>query len=180
MSAPHGHEHDRTEESARVPERPRERADDLASLASRIGNAGVAHLARSGEGLLPGGGVHPDVEGLIAQRRGGGSTLDPSLQSRFGEAYGDPLGDVRVHTDATADNLARSVQAKAFTVGSDVFFGAGQYTPESGSGQELIGHELAHVVQQRGASTSGPLTVTEPGDAMETGADQASSAALGG
>jgi hypothetical protein len=55
---------------------------------------------------------------------------------------------VRVHTDARAAESARSVKALAFTVGSDVVFGAGQYVPQSAAGQKLMAHELAHVAQQ--------------------------------
>jgi hypothetical protein len=78
---------------------------------------------------------------------------------------------VRVHTDPTADALARSVSARAFTTGTDVYFAAGEYRPGSSDGDSLLAHELTHVTQQRGAPTSGPLTVSEPGDAMETEAD---------
>ena len=78
---------------------------------------------------------------------------------------------MRVHTDSTADALARSVSARAFTTGTDVYFAAGQYQPGTGDGDSLLAHELTHVTQQRGAPASGPLTVSEPGDAMETEAD---------
>ena len=76
-----------------------------------------------------------------------------------------------VHTDDTADQLNRSVSAKAFATGTDVYFAKGQYNPGSADGDHLIAHELAHVVQQRGAPNSGPLTVSQPGDALETEAD---------
>ncbi|MDQ4048465.1 MAG: DUF4157 domain-containing protein, partial [Actinomycetota bacterium] len=59
----------------------------------------------------------------------------------------------------------------AFTVGSDVFFAAGEYRPGTPAGDELIAHELTHVVQQRGAPLSGPLTVSQPGDALEREAE---------
>jgi hypothetical protein len=58
---------------------------------------------------------------------------------------------VRVHTDAQSDSLNKSIQAKAFTTGSDIFFSKGAYDPGSQSGQELLGHELTHVVQQGSA-----------------------------
>jgi hypothetical protein len=147
------------------------------AVSARIGNAGMARLARDGAGLMEGGRVHPDVESMIARQRGGGSALDDASRNRLSDAYDDPLGDVRVHTGDTADQLARSVQARAFTVGSDVFFADGQYAPGSTAGDTLISHEVAHVVQQRGASTSGPLQVTDPGDAMEREADTLGEAA---
>ena len=78
---------------------------------------------------------------------------------------------MRVHTDDKADQLNRSVSARAFATGTDVYFAKGEYSPGSASGDKLIAHELAHVVQQRGSSASGPLTVSQPGDAMEREAD---------
>ena len=59
-----------------------------------------------------------------------------------------------MHTDAHAAELSRAVSARAFTVGSDIFFAAGEYSPGTPHGNELIAHELAHVVQQRGAPPS--------------------------
>ena len=53
------------------------------------------------------------------------------------------------HQDASANTLAKSVRAKAFTVGRHLFFGAGQFEPETPRGQRLIAHELTHVLQQR-------------------------------
>jgi hypothetical protein len=88
-----------------------------------------------------------------------------------GAALGDSLADVRVHTDDGAAALARSVSARAFTVGSDIFFGPGEYQPATPAGRELLSHELVHVVQQRGAPRSGPLTVSQPGDALEREAE---------
>jgi hypothetical protein len=78
-----------------------------------------------------------------------------------------------VHHDDHAAALSRAVSARAFTVGRDIFFGAGEYSPASAGGRELLTHELAHVVQQRGAAQSGPLSVSEPGDALEREADAA-------
>ena len=104
--------------------------------------------------------------------RGGGRPVDGAARARVEGATGGPLGDVRAHTGADADALARSVQARAFTVGSDVFFAEGEYRPGTSGGNELLSHELAHVAQQQGAPASGPLTVTQPGDAIETEADE--------
>ncbi|HUA44767.1 MAG TPA: DUF4157 domain-containing protein [Solirubrobacteraceae bacterium] len=145
----------------------------LSELTSAVGNVAFSAFARDGAGLLPGGRVHPDVEQAIARTRGTGTPIDRGVRDRAASVLGDPLDDVRVHTDARADAMARSVSARAFTTGTDVYFGRGEYRPGTNTGDELIGHELTHVVQQRGASTSGPLTVTEPGDALEAEADAA-------
>ena len=119
---------------------------------------------------MPTGQVHPDVQGKIDSTRGSGAGLDGGVRGRFESDLGD-LSDVTVHTDDTADQLNRSVSAKAFATGTDVYFAKGQYNPGSADGDHLIAHELAHVVQQRGAPNSGPLTVSQPGDALETEAD---------
>lgn len=58
---------------------------------------------------------------------------------------------VRIHTDARASELARAVGAQAFTVGRDVVFGPGHFSPDAEQGRHLIAHELTHVLQQTGA-----------------------------
>lgn len=126
---------------------------------------------RDGEGILPGGVVHPDVEAAIGAARGGGRALDRPVSDQVSGALGDSLSDVRIHSDGAAAGLARSVSARAFTVGSDVFFGPGEYRPGTPAGRELLTHELVHVVQQRGAPRNGALTVSEPGDALEREAE---------
>jgi hypothetical protein len=124
-----------------------------------------------GDGILEGGAVHPGVEKAISSSRGSGATLDRGVQEKFAPQLGDSLSDVRIHADSTADALARSVSARAFATGSDVYFAQGEYKPGTSDGDKLLAHELTHVVQQRGAPTSGPMTVSQPGDAMETHAD---------
>lgn len=147
--------------------------DPVERLASSVGNRGFTALARQGAGILPDGRAHPDVEAAIAASRGGGRALDSGVRERMGPGLGDPLHDVRVHDDSAADGLARSVSARAFAVGSDVFFAQGEHRPGTTSGDRLLAHELTHVVQQRGASAGGPLTVSNPGDALEREADSA-------
>jgi hypothetical protein len=163
-----------------LPEHEREADRPMARLASSIGNQGFAStlgrspLAREagqGAGIMEDGTVHSDVQSTIDATRGGGASLDPGVAGKLSGDLGD-LSDVRVHTDDTADRLNRSVSARAFATGTDVYFAKGEYSPGSADGDRLIAHELAHVVQQRGASASGPLTVSNPGDAMEREADQ--------
>jgi hypothetical protein len=143
----------------------------LTRLASDVGNrAFTGTVAREGAGLGPSGTVTPDVQDAISRSRGTGGTLDAGVQSRFAGTLGD-LSDVRVHADDHADQLNRSVSARAFATGTDVYFAKGEYQPGSAAGDKLLAHELTHVVQQRGAPTAGPLSVSDPGDAMETEAD---------
>jgi hypothetical protein len=111
--------------------------------------------------------VGVESEEAIDRARGAGAPLAPDLRARMEEGLGADLSGARLHTGAGAEQLARSVEARAFTVGSDVFFGAGQFDPSSRPGRELIAHELVHVVQQAGAASSGPLLVDDADSAAE-------------
>ncbi len=95
-----------------------------------------------------------NLESSIQRMRGRGQSLEPNLQLKMGQAMGADFSNVKVHTDSESDQLNQSIQAKAFTTGQDVFFRQGQYNPTSSSGQELIAHELTHVMQQSGAQAS--------------------------
>ncbi|WP_427161535.1 eCIS core domain-containing protein [Aliinostoc sp. HNIBRCY26] len=101
-------------------------------------------------GGLEGGEASTDLESAITSARSRGQPLDAGLQAKMSTAMGADFSGVRVHTDAQSDQLNRSIQAKAFTTGQDVFFRQGEYQPGSRGGQELIAHELTHVVQQSG------------------------------
>ncbi len=76
-----------------------------------------------------------------------GQPLDPEMRGEFEARFGMSLGDVRVHSGTDADAASRALEARAFTIGSDVGFRAGQYRPQSGTGRALLAHELAHVAQ---------------------------------
>jgi hypothetical protein len=115
--------------------------------------------------------VHPQVESAIAAAAGGGRALDAPVVRHLAPSLGESLDHVRGHTDARAAALARAVSARAFTVGNDIFFGSGEYRPGSRDGNQLIAHEVAHTIQQRGAPAGGPLTVSQPGDALEREAE---------
>jgi hypothetical protein len=92
----------------------------------------------------------PDIETTIQHARVGGQSLPETLRARMERAFGADFSGVRIHADAQADNLNRSLQARAFTTGHDLYFKRGEYNPASHSGQELIAHELTHVIQQGG------------------------------
>jgi hypothetical protein len=168
----HGREHER-EPDQDAPRAEMPRRDRLATLASTIGNAAFGRLAREGSGLLPGGRVDGAVEAAIAARRGRGRPLDAAARGRIAPQLGDSLTDVRIHDDAEAAALARAVSAHAFTTGADVYFADARYRPGTGEGDRLLAHELSHVVQQRGAPTAGPLTVTDADGALEHEAEAA-------
>lgn len=148
----------------------------LAGLQRRVGNRAVQRLLARRAGVSPVE-LDEDTATRIDRERGGGRPLDGALQARMGEAMGHDLSGVRVHTSREADSLNRQLSAKAFTTGKDVFFRQGAYEPHSSGGQELIAHELTHVVQQgSGAVASGGrMTVNPPGDAYEQEADAVAS-----
>ncbi len=90
----------------------------------------------------------PDLESSIQKARSGGQPLAEQVRKPMEQAFGSDFSGVKVHTDSQADQLNQSIQAKAFTTGQDVFFRQGAYSPGSREGQELIAHELTHVMQQ--------------------------------
>ena len=98
---------------------------------------------------LDGGDVETSVAQTIQRARGSGSALDPRTRYGMESAFGADFGGVRVHTDAQADTLNRSLNARAFTMGNDIFFRQGEYRPGSSEGKQLLAHELTHTVQQR-------------------------------
>lgn len=110
-----------------------------------------------------------------------GRPLDAGTQRFFKQTLGHDFSRVRVHTDHTAADSARAVNAYAYTVGQDVVFGAGQYAPESEFGCYLLAHELAHTMQQRSLdlrSSARQLPINSPGDAYEHEADAFAASAL--
>ena len=162
-----------------------------AELASELGGGGM--LGAVG-GLLSGaasvasgvlGGIGGALGGIFTKAKGGGAretdnpaqlraqlsggqSLDGGARTRMESAFGYDFSRVRVHNDSGAAALSSSLNARAFTIGNDVAFGAGEYQPGTLVGDALLAHELAHVVQQgegvspdrlsqKGASTSDGL-----------------------
>jgi hypothetical protein len=110
--------------------------------------AGMQKKAADGSGPAP---AH--VQSTVDQARaGGGTPLSPETRADMESRLGRDFGGVRVHSGAPAAAAAQAVGAKAFTVGNDVFFGAGRYRPETDGGKRLLAHELVHTVQQGGGS----------------------------
>jgi hypothetical protein len=127
-----------------------------------------------------GGSVAADLEGEINSARGGGQTLAPQLQAQMGQAMGADFRGVRVHTDGRSDQLNQSIQARAFTTGQDIFFRQGAYEPSSPGGQNLIAHELTHVVQQNGGAEQRTRERTRIGRKGLRGQEEAEREAQGG
>ena len=86
-----------------------------------------------------------------------GEPLDAGTRACFEPRFGHDFRNVRVHSDAEAQQSAHDVSASAYTVGNDIVFGAGRYGPKILEGRRLIAHELTHVIQQQAGSMSGKL-----------------------
>ncbi|MBN1147930.1 MAG: DUF4157 domain-containing protein [Anaerolineales bacterium] len=145
----------------------------LTSLQQIVGNQAVQRLItqRSGEGPFE---LDDETAGRISQARGGGQALEAGLQEQMGAATGQDFSGVRVHNSPEADEINQQLNARAFTTGQDIFFREGAYDPHSSSGQELVAHELTHVVQQTTGQVSAQgsrMTVNAPGDRFEREAD---------
>jgi len=95
--------------------------------------------------------------GVNLTQNGGGSALPQNVQSKMEEGLGADFSGVRIHQDGQAEKLG----AQAFAVGNDLHFAQGKYDPGSQGGQELLGHELQHVVQQRDGRVGGPAMHTD-------------------
>jgi hypothetical protein len=133
----------------------------LAQLQRAAGNAGVT-AALADEDRSP---VHDVISS-------GGRPLDADTRADMEARLGHDFGDVRVHDDSRAHDSAVSVNANAYTVGSNVVFQRDRYDPGSADGKLTLAHELTHVVQQRsgpvdGTAAGGGIKVSDPGDRFE-------------
>jgi hypothetical protein len=113
--------------------------------------------------------------------KGGGSPLPAGVRGRMESGLGADFGDVRIHDDAAAASSAQAVQAKAYTVGNEVVFNTGSYSPDTQEGQHTLAHELSHVVQQRsgavdGTDTGEGIALSHPQDRFEQAAEAAADA----
>lgn len=147
----------------------------LACLQQKVGNRAVQRLiAQRADAFSQGGELDDETASRIHRQRGAGQPLDSHLQAKIQQASGQDFGGVKVHTSPEADALSRQLSATAFTTGPDIFFREGAYDPHSNRGQELVAHELTHIVQQSSGavgSSAGRMTVNPPGDVYEQEAD---------
>jgi peptidoglycan hydrolase-like protein with peptidoglycan-binding domain len=101
--------------------------------------------ADSGAGL--------DVSGAVSAAQRSGAPLPADVRSFFEPRFGHDFSGVRVHTGGEAARAARGTEARAYTFGRDIVFGANEYAPHTAEGRRLLAHELAHVVQQGGSQS---------------------------
>lgn len=96
--------------------------------------------------------VTPTMESYLKATHGGGQSLPNGIRASMEASFGRDFSNVRVHDDSAASLASRDISARAFTYGQDIYFGAGHYQPNTPRGQELLAHELTHVVQQTGVN----------------------------
>ena len=167
---PAEHEADRVADAVmRVLDSPGPTTSDAESSAGRIRRSRIAtrptnqpapraptKVARSsaapaGEAIgAEGGPVDQPTASRIQRKLGRGAPLDGALGSEMEHAFGRSFDDVRVHTDSESAHLNQELGARAFTTGSDIFFGRGELEPNSDAGRQVVAHELSHVVQNSG------------------------------
>jgi hypothetical protein len=127
---------------------PQEPAEQQAEqVATKVAKASASPAQSSRSSRHEPAEAAPDVIQQI-QCAGSGVQLPQATRDQMEPRFGADFGAVRVHSDSRANALAQALDARAFTVGSEIFFAKGEFAPESDQGKHLIAHELTHVVQQ--------------------------------
>jgi hypothetical protein len=153
---------------------------DLTNLSDLDSSTAAGKASRTGRlQRKASGGARASADEAVASVAGStGQALPDGVRGGFEASLGTDLGGVRVHTGADSAAAAADLGARAFTTGQDIHFGAGEYRPDDPFGVHLLGHEVAHTVQQGsgGGGAQTKLEVSEPGDALEVEADRAADA----
>jgi hypothetical protein len=149
--------------------------DPSESEADRIADQVVAMRNTVGAGSAPLADVPPVVNEVL---RSAGRPLDAVVRTFMEPRFGYDFSQVRVHTDRRAAESAESIHALAYTAGQDIVFSHNTYAPSTHHGRELLAHELAHTIQQRGSGGIPPSPA--PDGIFESSADAAGRAVPNG
>jgi hypothetical protein len=143
---------DKKEEDKKLQRAPEKKEEDDKKLQKKEAGAAPAPASK--------------VSSYIGSLNGKGHTMPPMANQFFSSRIGYDFSNVKLHTDKEAAESAKSVNAKAYTVGNNIVFNEGQYNTQSGEGKKLLAHELAHVVQNNGGDVEQISRMAEQ-DAME-------------
>jgi hypothetical protein len=111
---------------------------------------GAGRVRRFATVGVDGGELDADTDAAISASRGGGKAMGQDVRRKMEGAFGADFGGIRIHEGSKASELNNRIQAKAFTVGNDIYFRDGAPDASSRDGQHLLAHELTHTVQQGG------------------------------
>lgn len=136
----------RADAPSATPEKKLEKKEKSSSSIPQKEN--ITAVQREAADPMAGAPVSAETENKIEARRGGGSELPGPVAEQMATQFNRDFSSVRVHNNKEAAELCAETNARAFTVGNDIFFAPGEFSPESDSGKELLAHELTHVVQQ--------------------------------
>src|SRR5271157_4400178 len=153
----------------------------ILQLQQSIGNRAVQRLIQA---QFSGSGLASEREQAMQDSSALGFDLDAALSSPWSSldsetrefmegGFGYDFSSVRIHANPSAANSSEAIDANAYTVGQDIVFGSGKYSPGSREGRRLIAHELTHVVQQSSSAIAAPglsegeLAISEPTDQSE-------------
>ena len=117
------------------------------AVANTIVSGGKIARKISSGGGSSGIAVSQQMESQLSQLQGGGRQMPEGLRNMMESGFGQDFSQVRLHTDSEAASMSSSIHAKAFTLGNDIYFNQGQFSPNTSEGQRLVAHELTHVVQ---------------------------------
>lgn len=162
---------------ATISARPGGRYDDILALQRAAGNDAVNQLLQQRGARNPLRKAIPSIVHDVLNRDPG-KPLDATTRAFFEARFGHDFNRVRVHTSTYAAESAAALNAIAYTAGRDVVFGAGQYAPGRSEAQELLAHELTHVVQQEGRADALRGPIEEAGYVLENEADRIADVAL--
>lgn len=170
--------------------RHEQEADRISEQVMRMPEPRRQRARACGGGCQTGSTEQPDQEHALVQSKGSGSSdlgltaappivhevlgspgqaLNPATRAFMEPRFNRDFSRVRVHTDQVASRSAEAVAAQAYTVGSDIVFGAGRYAPAYRDGQRLLAHELVHVQQHSGPAQ---MLLRQPTDKRKPGAGE--------
>jgi len=149
---------------------------DVRALQHQLGNQALQRAIAGRTGQTGEAEISDELQRALASEQGHGQALPQQVRQEMEGAFGASFGGVTVHSDAKADEFSQSLSARAFTLGSDVYFAEGQYQPATREGQRVLAHELTHVVQQGqepGGGSSSPAARTVVGAVNDPAETQA-------